>query len=79
LAESNWEIFVLDLTTRLVTRLTNSAGTDASPTWSPDGTKLAFYSSRSGKAQIWTMSSTGGIPTQITKATYGASSPAWAR
>jgi Tol biopolymer transport system component len=80
LMESNWEIFVLDLSTRLITRLTNSAGTDASPTWSPDGTKLAFYSARSGKSQVWTMnSSTGGSQTRITNATYGAYSPAWAR
>jgi Tol biopolymer transport system component len=78
LMDINWEIYVMDLATKATTRLTNSDGTDASPTWSPDGTKLAFYSARSGKLQIWTMnSSTGGGLTRITNQTYGASAPAW--
>jgi TolB protein len=80
LMDNNWEIYVMNLATKAITRLTNSVGTDARPTWSPDGTKLAFYSARSGKAQVWTMnSSTGGSQTRISNATYGASSPAWAR
>jgi Tol biopolymer transport system component len=78
--DNNWEIYVMDLATKVTTRLTNSNGTDASPTWSPDGSRLAFYSARSGKPQIWTMnSSTGGGLTRITDQPHGASGPAWVR
>jgi Tol biopolymer transport system component len=80
LTNVNTEIYVLNLATNVTKRLTNSAGRDASPTWSPDGTKLAFHSYRSGEAQIWTMnSSTGGNLTRITNRTYGARYPAWLR
>jgi Tol biopolymer transport system component len=74
----NYEIFVLNLATKTAKRLTYSGGNDISPTWSPDGTKLAFMSLRSGKPQIYTMnSSTGGGVTKITSKTYGAKTPAW--
>jgi TolB protein len=77
---NQYEIYVLNLATNVAKRLTNSAGNDASPSWSPDGFKLAFHSVRTGTAQIYTMnSSTGGSLTQITSRTYGASSPAWLR
>ena len=78
--DNNWEIYVMDLATKVIKRLTNNDGTDARPTWSPDGTRLAFYSARTGKLQIWTMnSSTGGGLTRITDQPYGASGPAWVR
>ena len=74
----NTEIHVLNLATKVTKRLTFSATGDWSPSWSLDGTKLAFTSYRSGKPQIWTMnSSTGGSLTRITNRTYGAGSPAW--
>ena len=75
----NNEIFVLDLATRVIKRLTNSAGWDDRPAWSPDGTKLAFTSTRSGKRQIYVMnSSTGGGVAKITSKSSGATSPSWA-
>ena len=74
----NSEIHVLNLATKVTKRLTFSATADTSPSWSPDGTKLAFTSYRSGKPQVWTMSSsTGGGLTRITSSTYGSASPAW--
>ena len=52
----------------------------ASPTWSPDGTKLAFASNRTGKLQVYTMNSTtGGNLAKIINTTYGAYRPAWFR
>jgi TolB protein len=76
---TNGEIFVLNLTTKVTKRLTYNSAGDFGPTWSPDGTRIAFASTRSGKLQIWTMnSSTGGGLTRITGKTYGAGYPAWA-
>ena len=78
--DMNGEIFVLNLATKVTKRLTFNGAVDHSPTWSPDGTKLAFASYRTGKMQIWTMnSSTGGSLARITSQTYGASGPSWAR
>jgi TolB protein len=77
---TNSEIYVLNLATKVTKRLTYNSAADQNPTWSPDGTKLAFASYRTGKMQIWTMnSSTGGSLTRITSRTYGATAPAWAR
>lgn len=48
--------------------------------WSPDGTLIAFASSRSGKFQIHTMNSaTGGNLHKITSKTNGAAYPSWYR
>jgi dipeptidyl aminopeptidase/acylaminoacyl peptidase len=36
------------------------------PSFSPDGTQLAFISDLTGIPQVWTVSTTGGWPTQVT-------------
>jgi WD40 repeat protein len=40
-------------------RLTTSAGEDEQPNLSPDGSRIAFVSDRSGTPRIWVMDSTG--------------------
>lgn len=74
---TNPEIFVFDLTTKVSKRLTFYAGDDIGATWSPDGTRIAFLSKRSGRYQVWSMSAaTGGSLTQVTNVP-GAEEPAW--
>ncbi len=46
--------------------LTNFTGRDGDPSWSPDGTKIAFESFRSGFSELWTMNADGTGLTQLT-------------
>jgi dipeptidyl aminopeptidase/acylaminoacyl peptidase len=41
-------------------------GASWSPSFSPDGTRLAFVSNLNGIPQVWTISSTGGFPALVT-------------
>src|SRR5919106_5678663 len=41
-------------------------GASGSPSFSPDGTRLAFVSNLNGIPQVWTMPATGGFPTLVT-------------
>jgi Tol biopolymer transport system component len=60
-----------------VTRLTNNTAEDLYPTWSPDGTKLAFESDRDGDLEIYAMSATGTGVTKLTKNSVDDFEPAW--
>jgi TolB protein len=50
-----------------------NAGADS---WSPDGTKVAYVSNKSGSYQIWTMNADGSRATQLTHS-YDAHLAAW--
>jgi Tol biopolymer transport system component len=47
-------------------RLTNSPGMDGLPVYSPDGSKIAFISSRTGVPQLWVMNADGSDQVQLT-------------
>jgi dipeptidyl aminopeptidase/acylaminoacyl peptidase len=49
-----------------VIRRTNNPARDFSPTWSPDGTRIAFWSDRDGNFEIYVMNSTGSGLTRLT-------------
>jgi len=53
--ESSLELFTLNLSTRVETRLTNNESSDWSPVWSPDGTRIAFASSRDDNVDIYVL------------------------
>jgi len=71
------QVFVMNANGPGITQLTTQGG--MAPAWSPDSTKIAFYSNRSGTSQIYVMSSSGETTTspavQIT--TSGGSLPDW--
>ncbi|MGH2653986.1 MAG: phosphodiester glycosidase family protein [Actinomycetota bacterium] len=50
---------------------------DASPTWSSDGTKIAFVSDRSGMPQVYVMDAGGVTETQITFDPCFHADPVW--
>jgi Tol biopolymer transport system component len=55
----------------------NTAVPEGAPAWSPDGTRLAFSSDRTGTSQIFTMDAAGGEAAQVTNDVAGAFDPAW--
>lgn len=61
-------------------RLTISAGEDEQPKLSPDGSRIAFVSFRSGTPRIWTMDSTGANQTALptgSESYVPESAPSW--
>ena len=53
-------------------------GRDGNARWSPDGSRLAFLSSRDGGQQIYLLNLTGGEPTKLTTLDGGADQIVWA-
>lgn len=50
---------------------------ERAPEWSPDGSRIAFSSTRSGASQIYVVPSTGGAAVAVTSESGGAFEPAW--
>jgi TolB protein len=71
-------IVLFDLRGTFKRRLTNSSAIDVSPSWSPDGRKVAFCSNRGGGPQIYLMNADGSNPRRVsfTDSTY-CTSPSW--
>ncbi len=73
----NPEIFLLDLATQAVAKITHSFGFDVDPTWSPDGKRLAFVSSRTGVPMVFTTKSDGSGVQRLTFAGRYNATPTW--
>jgi len=81
LRDGRKEIYLLDLGTSNVTRLT-FADTDeenSQPAWSPFGNQIAFVKKRFDVLQIWTMTNTGQNPEQVVRSgqTFWDFYPVW--
>src|SRR5436305_8511996 len=65
-----WLVTVADGRAR---QFTSGEAEDTQPTWSPDGERLAFVSTRyEGKPQVFVIAAHGGEPRRITSAPDGA-------
>ena len=60
------DIFILDVTHRLIHNLTHRDGVDSSPAWSPDGQHIAFESWRDGVRSVYVMEADGSNPRRLT-------------
>ena len=62
-----------------VTRLTDSPSQDRSPTWSPDGLRIAFTSDRDGDDEVYIMNADGTGPVRLTTSAAPDVLDAWQR
>jgi Tol biopolymer transport system component len=58
-------------------RLTDNAGDDTDPDWSPDGTRIVFVSNRDGNDELYLMSADGRDPRRLTYEKANDWQPAW--
>jgi serine/threonine protein kinase len=56
---STADIWTIDLERKIWTRVTNDRSNDASPMWSPDGSRIAFRSNRRGLTDMFQKRSSG--------------------
>ena len=72
------DVHVLDVATRTLMRLTTEPRDGMYPTWSPDGTKIAFMSARNGPTEIFTMNADGTGQELLVSMTSGSAiDPRW--
>jgi serine/threonine protein kinase/tricorn protease-like protein len=62
---------------RVAQRLIGSSRMDFNAAVSPDGTRIAFESNRSGVMNVWLADSDGSNPVQLTRLETGAGTPSW--
>jgi Tol biopolymer transport system component len=74
---SQEDLYILDPESGELRQLTNDLARDRGPQWSPDGTRIAFYSNRSGTYQVWLIRADGSGLRQLTDVADGAWYPVW--
>lgn len=71
------DLFIKNVGSRVVTQLTNDAANDVMPKLSPDGSRIAFASNRSGNWDIYVMPTSGGKAVQLTSDNADDLHPTW--
>lgn len=69
------DVYSADISGENLKRLTDSGSWDGSPVWSADGTKIVFYSGRTGKNAIFEMNADGSDQRQVLEYAGPAVSP----
>ena len=69
--DGNLDLYVLDLATQGLTRLTSDSAIDTEPEWSRDGGSIYFTSDRAGNAQVYRVGAGGGQEAQRLTFTNG--------
>jgi len=75
--DGNYEIYVMNPDGSQPINLTNNTDYDATPVWSPDGTKIAFETARDGNLEIYAMNADGSGATNLTNHASDDYFPVW--
>jgi len=71
------DLYIKDINSRTVTRLTSDPAQDVMPAVSPDGKYVAFCSDRDGTWDLFMMPTTGGNPVRLTSEATHDLHPSW--
>lgn len=66
-SDQSSDLFVVEIKSRQIRRLTDDQKRILSLQWTPDGEEVLFVSNRQGRNQIWRIPVNGGSPTQLTR------------
>lgn len=76
--DGGWDLYLLNLRSGDITRLTDTPGYEGRPTWSPDGRWLAYEAYIGGDLDIWILPlDPTQSPIQLTNQSGADISPAW--
>jgi len=75
--EGTGDIFIMSRDGTGVTQLTFDSELDDQPTWSPDGTRIAYASNEGGTFDIWTMNPNGSAKQRLSSSVDLDAEPAW--
>lgn len=64
--DGNPEIYVMDIASKNLRRITRNRAIDTEPSWAPDGQSLIFSSERGGKPQIYSVNLASGKVRRLT-------------
>lgn len=76
-AGTHEDLFVARMDGTQFRRLTDDAFRDRGPAWSPDGSRIAFYSDRAGGYEIWTIRPDGSGLEQVSSVKKATNYPTW--
>ena len=71
------DIYSMDTSGNNIVRLTDSSGRDEAPVWSPDGSLIAFRTSRDGNDEVYVMNADGRGERNLTNNQAQDGLPAW--
>ncbi|MEX0826089.1 MAG: serine hydrolase [Acidimicrobiia bacterium] len=72
-----WDLYTISRNGTDIRRVTRDAVPDAMPSWSPDGTMLAFVRGEPGQSDLYLINADGSALTQLTDLDGYAHAPAW--
>jgi Tol biopolymer transport system component len=73
------DLWLFDAVTGNATRLTNTAGLEGSPVWSPDGTRIAYQREHGGKSSLRLINVDGSGDALLFESTDTVSPTSWSR